>query len=64
MICYICGKKEWADPAGYGFQVNPCDKCQQPICENCVTDDYDYRDGSYRCIQWVCKDNQCNAVAA
>lgn len=54
--CHVCGKIAWQDRAGYGFLVEPCRKCERPICENCCESDYDLQGdpGAYVCTQWEC----------
>jgi hypothetical protein len=54
--CHICGKSAYHDRAGYGFIVNDCDKCEQPVCENCCECDYDLQGdpGRFVNMQWIC----------
>lgn len=63
MICFICGKSEWRDRAGYGFIVRECDRCQREICEDCAEIDADGSSDGYRLTQWECP-NQCAATEA
>lgn len=54
--CHLCGKKEFSTPVD-GFQVEECDKCERPICQECCESDYDLQGdpGTFVCTQWVCK---------
>lgn len=63
MTCFICGKSEWHDVSGASFQVNECDRCGAPVCEEHADTDCDGDSEGYRLTQWVCKDNQCNAAS-
>lgn len=53
--CHLCGKKEFATPVD-GFQVQDCDRCELPVCEECCESDYDLvgDPGAYHCTQWIC----------
>jgi hypothetical protein len=52
--CYVCGRKAFATPVD-GFVVSDCDKCGQPICQECAEVDYDSSSEGYRCTQWQCE---------
>jgi hypothetical protein len=58
MICLFCGEESYSDRAGYGFQVNECKTCEDPVCENCAETDYDCVGDPphYVCTQWECPD--------
>lgn len=55
-VCWMCGKHEWHDRAGYAFTVSECRKCSKPVCENDAETDFDLvgDPGYYTCTQWVC----------
>jgi hypothetical protein len=52
--CYLCGKKEYITPVD-GFQVQDCDECSRPICEQCAEVDYDGDSEGFRNTQWQCE---------
>lgn len=64
MTCYQCNRIEWNDASGASFQVNECDRCGAPVCEDHADANCDSDSEGYRLTEWVCKDNQCNEVVA
>lgn len=48
--CYLCGKKAFNTPVE-GFQVRDCDRCEQPVCEDCAEVDCG---GEGEGVQWIC----------
>lgn len=53
-VCYLCGREEWTDRAGYGFIVRDCDECERPVCEECAETDADCDQDGYFQTQWIC----------
>lgn len=65
--CHLCGKKEYATPVD-GFQVQECDRCGRPVCENDAESDYDMVGDPLRFVntQWVCAGEartECERIA-
>lgn len=54
--CHRCGKAAYSNPVE-GFSVQPCDKCERDVCENCADTDADCVGDPPRFVQtsWTCK---------
>lgn len=52
-VCHRCGKHEWYQYPSC-LQVQPCDKCERPVCGNCAEVDYDGTEDGYTCCWWAC----------